>query len=177
MTLSQARRLWVLIAIYAGARRSEIEALRWEQHVDLDQGWLLIPGTKTKKSRRMVPITESLSDALTKEWEPSGVVVAPWLNARRDLIAACQRVCIRPVTPNDLRRTFASWLKQRGVDSMVVARLMGKSPAMVERVYGYLNDQSLTGAIKILPRLEEIDPIPVTESGASLRLGPLTKAE
>jgi hypothetical protein len=46
--------------------------------------------------------------------KPSGPVVAPWLNARRDLIAACHRICIRPVTPNDLRRTFASWLKQRG---------------------------------------------------------------
>ena len=41
-------------------------------------------------------------------------------------------------TPNDLRRTFASWLKQSGQDSLVVARLMGHtSTRMVELVYGY----------------------------------------
>jgi hypothetical protein len=62
---------------------------------------------------------------------------------------------------------------------MVVARLMGHtSSAMVERVYGHLNDQSLAGAVNALPSVEQIGSIPVTgscipvtESGVSLRLG------
>ena len=63
-----------------------------------------------------------------------------WPNVRRDLAVACRHAGIPRVSPNDLRRTFASWLKQRGVDSMVVARLLGhSSTAMVERVYGRLN--------------------------------------
>src|SRR6266852_1680429 len=168
--LPPARKLWVLVAVYTGARLSEIEALRWEEHVNLDQGWLLLPGTKTKKSRRRVPIPESLRSELAKNWQPSGPVVLPWLNARRDLRAACARLGIPPVTANDLRRTFASWLKQQGVDSMVVARLMGHTTsAMVERVYGHLNDRTLREAANMLPRLEELAQIPVTKPGHFLR--------
>src|SRR5262249_29484205 len=110
--LPPARRLWVLLAVYAGPRKSELEALRWEEHIDLDCGWITLPGTKTKKPRRRVPIADSLRAALAKEWQPTGPVVRRWLNARRDLSVACRRADIRPASANDLRRTFASWLKQ-----------------------------------------------------------------
>ena len=60
---------------------------------------------------------------------------------RRDLLAkACARDKIPVVTPNDLRRTFASLLKQAGNDSMVVAKLLGDwTTRMVELVYGHLS--------------------------------------
>ena len=63
------------------------------------------------------------------EAERTGPLVQPWPNVHKDLRAACERAGIEPVTPNDLRRTFASWLKQAGEDSMVVARLLGVLPA------------------------------------------------
>ena len=57
------------------------------------------------------------------------------------------------MSPNDLRRTFASWLEQRGEDSLVVARLLGhKSTAMVERVYGHLGDEQYRRAVERLPK-------------------------
>ena len=175
--LPATRRLWLLLAVFAGPRKSELEALRWEEHVNLDTGWVMRPGTKTKKSRQTVPIADSLRGTLATEWQPTGPVVSRWLNARRDLAAACRRAGIRPVSANDLRRTFASWMKQRGVDSIVVARLMGHtSSAMVERVYGHLNDTALSGPVNALPSLEQLSSIPltrscipVTESGVSLR--------
>jgi len=42
--LEPHRQLWVLLATFAGARLSEVERLRWE-HVDLERGWVLLPGT------------------------------------------------------------------------------------------------------------------------------------
>jgi hypothetical protein len=55
---------------------------------------------------------------------------------------------MRNISPNDLRRTFASWLKQAGVDSMVVAKLLGHTTSrMVELVYGHLNDATTRAAI------------------------------
>ena len=52
----------------------------------------------------------------------------------------------------DLRRTFATWLKQRDVDSAVVAAMMGhSSTAMVDRVYGKLDAANFRRAIAKLP--------------------------
>lgn len=108
---------------------------------------------------------------------PSNLVIGhPWLNnCRRDLAAICTRThapgcsvpgprrvpkqgnpcCagVEPVTSNDLRRTFASWLKQRGVDSLVVAHLMGHTTTrMVELVYGRLAEETYRDAVALLPR-------------------------
>ena len=168
--LEPHRQLWVLLAIYTGGRASELAAIRWE-HVDLENSRLLLPGTKTQKSRRWVPIAAPLRTLL--EDIPRELRVGPiaekWENVRRTLKLAVDRInarrkleaekagrktfeAMRHVSPNDLRRTFASWLKQHGVDSMIVAKLLGHtSSRMVEMVYGHLNDASQQAAVKLLP--------------------------
>jgi hypothetical protein len=152
--LAVERRRWLTAAVYSGCRLSELEALRWKEHVDLDRGWLLIPGTKTRKSKRGVPMAPPLAELPEQvpEEERVGTVVAAWVNVRRDLEVACRHLGIERVTPNNLRRTFASWMKQRGVDSKAVADLMGHaSTRMVDLVYGHLDEQALRNAIAALP--------------------------
>jgi integrase len=150
-----SRRLWVMLAAYAGCRASEVEGLTWDR-VDLAGGWLMVAGTKTRGSRRRVPLASHLAAALREaheaQGEPAaGPVVQPWGNSRRDLAAACRRAGIGQASANDLRRTFASWLKQKGVDSMTVARLMGHTTSrMVELVYGHLTADTLKGAVALL---------------------------
>ena len=79
----------------------------------------------------------------------------PWGNYLRDLAAACERAGIARVTPNDLRRTFASWLLQQEVPPMTVAKMMGhRSTDMVMRVYGQLGLDTHVDAIKRLPRIQ-----------------------
>lgn len=90
-----------------------------------------------------------------------GPVALPWRNLRRDLQAACTALGIANVTPNDLRRTFASWLKQRGVDSKTVADLLGHTPTrMVDLVSGHLDDATYIPATDLLPAL------PTAEAGS-----------
>ena len=164
------RRLWLLVAVYTGGRASEVEGISWE-HLDLARKRVLVPGTKTHKARRWVPIPEPLHAALESiaVAERQGSVVEPWSNVRRDLFEAVERinaaraeaarwskekdiVLMRRVSPNDLRRTYASWLKQRGVDSMIVAKLLGHTTSrMVELVYGHLNDAAMQDACSLLP--------------------------
>ena len=60
----------------------------------------------------------------------------PWGNVRRDLALACDKVGIEPCSPNDLRHTCATWLRQDGPPDLI-APLMGHADTrMVERVYG-----------------------------------------
>jgi hypothetical protein len=101
----------VAIAVGLGARRSEVESLDWSG-LDLDAGILANHGTKTRGSDRATPIPVELLVELRKIPEESriGRVVGAWPNVGRDLPKACTLAGIEKATPNDLRRTYASWL-------------------------------------------------------------------
>ncbi len=77
-----------------------------------------------------------------------GALFGPWINVRRDLRAAWARAGVLPVSPNDLRRTFGTWLRQQGVDPSLIAPAMGHADSrMVERVYGRLPPEDLRSQI------------------------------
>jgi integrase len=57
----------------------------------------------------------------------------PWIAGKRRLGCACERASVPNVTPNDLRRTFATWLKQQDVDSAVVANMMRHGSTAVSK--------------------------------------------
>ena len=140
--------------MYTGARRSEVEALRWEEHIDLENGWVFIPGTKTTGWYRKVPLPAALAKYLRSTSMKFGPVVQPWPNVGRDLPAASARAGIPRTTPNDLRQTYASWMKQAGEDSAVVAKLLGHSSTRtVNLVYGRLSEETLVKATASLPSL------------------------
>lgn len=132
------RQLWVVLALYTGGRDSEVDRLTWE-HMNWRDRIVHVPGEKTDAAARDIPLQPVLADVLARCRTPgsSGPIAGEWLNVRRDLHAACARAKIDPCSPNDLRRTFATWLINRGVPPNVVAALMGHgSTRMVEKVYG-----------------------------------------
>lgn len=150
--LPSKRKLRVLIGVYTGANSGEIDKLRWE-HFDIGAGVVTIPGTKRQSRFRPVPLHPTLAMWLPAEKPRGGVVCEPWGNQVRDLAIYCDKAGIDRVTSNDIRRTFASWLKQAGVDSLTVAHLMGHtSTRMVERVYGKLSTATYRDAIDKLPK-------------------------
>ncbi len=145
----QSRALYCLLVALASPRHGEVMALRWE-HVDLARGVLRVPKGKTVS--RVVAIHPVLRPWLEGMRRDTGPVCEPWSNLRRDIPAACKRAGIPRCTPNDLRRTFASWLVQSGISTLVVSRLLGHSSTrMVDLVYGQLDEATLAAAIQRLP--------------------------
>lgn len=143
--LDPGRRDWLAVACFTGMRDSEIEAARPEW-LDWNLGVINVGGTKTEGSRRVVPMADEVKAVLKR------LPVEPWDNVRRDLSRAARAAGVigdkEWLTPNDLRRTFASWLIQAGVPPFVVARLLGhKSTRMVELVYGQLDLATLRNAV------------------------------
>lgn len=139
--------------------------------VDLQKLRVRVPGTKRETRLPTIPIAPALRHRLlvVPVGQRTGRVVGSWGNVRRDLRAAVTRANKkladevfssdgpRPepipfVSPNDLRRTFASWLVQQGVPLLTVATLMGhRSTRMVEKVYGRLSAKNMDDAIAVLP--------------------------
>lgn len=144
-------RLWLLLAVYTGARMSEVSALTWGDY-DAKARTLRIQGTKTDGSDRHVPVPGPLRTALKGKHGKDEPIAGPWLKVNRDLARACVRAKVKRVSPNDLRRTYASWLVQSGQSSFVVAQLLGhKTSRMVELVYGRLSAATMAQAVKGMP--------------------------
>lgn len=143
-------RMWIVLQVYTSANKSEVESMGWT-HIDLKQGEVRVPGTKRTTRWRTVPIHPVLRKRLMAA-DRSEPLVAPWPRVNHDLSKICIDAGLEHLSTNDLRRTFAAWLKQAGVDSLPVAHMMGHSSTiMVERVYGRLNAETYRDAIGNLP--------------------------
>lgn len=149
--LSPSRQLYVQVACYTGARRGELERMQAED-IDWGRGMIRLRGTKNEKAARFVPLHAELLAALAPFRGKAGRLLRPWENVCRDLALACAKAKIPPVTPNDLRRTFASWLVQQGAPTFTVTKLMGHATEkMIHLTYGHLNAPALVAAIDLLP--------------------------
>jgi len=131
-----------------GARWGESARARRE---DVSGGLVTLRGTKTALSARTVEVPAYARPLLERALlgaPSSGALHLPWASVRRDLAAACERAHVPTVTPNDLRRTAAHWLRHRGVEAGLVAQYLGHvDTRMVERVYGRLDTRELADAI------------------------------
>ena len=88
-----------------------------------------------------------------KKSAPLPTFITGQFSYHKELNRRAKQLGMRPVCANDLRRTFCSWMKQDGVDSMVVAEMMGHgSTRMIELVYGRLDMDSKRRAMASLPR-------------------------
>jgi len=117
--------------------------------IDLQKGMVQVGGTKTAHRARTVPIAFPWQRALLARvlevcGGKPGPLFRPWGNAVRELAAACQRAGVERVTPRDLRRTYAQWLRGAKVPPSLVGPMMGHGDGrMVEKVYGRLTPEEL----------------------------------
>jgi integrase len=141
----------VAFIIASNARWAESDRAQRE---DVGKLKIFVRGTKTDRSKRHSPIVISQLQSLAKyalkhAQGPAPLLFHPWGNVRRDLHAACARAGIAPCTPNDLRRTYAHWMRQSGVPKDLVADSLGHTTdKMVSRVYGKLGPDELVAAVQ-----------------------------
>lgn len=152
LQLTAERRDYVVTFCHTGIRLGELYRLT-AGHVDVGQRELDVPGTKTDASDRRVPLSSDALEVLKRRAKarPTGVLFDEWGKLHRDIRAACKRAGIAPVSPNDMRRTFCSWLANAGVPMLVASRLLGHaSTKMVEQVYAQLARGPLRDAVDLL---------------------------
>jgi len=146
----RAARVAFIVATSACWRESELS-----RREDIGEGLatVLLRGTKRKTRFRTVPIVSPgqrslLEYAVEHAQGTGGPIFRVWRNARRDLLEACERAGIERCSPNDLRRTFASWQVEAGVPLYPIAQAMGhKDTRMLERVYGRQTPEQLAAVM------------------------------
>jgi integrase len=151
------------------ARREDVE-----RHEGETCDFARLRGTKTAAARRTVPVVTPLARQLLKyaldhAGGDGGLLFRPWPKLHRDVLRACRRAgckatgcgikpsrrggcrrpecvaaAIAPFTPNDLRRTCATWLREAGTPVELVAPVLGHVDVrMALRVYARLDANEL----------------------------------
>lgn len=152
-------RLFMMMALYTGARTSAILELTWDQ-VDLALGIIRFGAGVGNKGRSTVPVVPELLAALkdaafirTTDWviEYRGDRIRKIKTAFNKRVKAAG---LARVTPHTLRHTCATWMVMGGVPFEMVAKYLGNSVEMVERVYGHHSPDWLRRAAEALSNIE-----------------------
>lgn len=163
------RQLFWLVAFATGARSEAIIEATWDR-VDFAQRTIdfRVPGVVYRNKRRVVaPISDSLLPRLESAYArrtdnyviglgERGKPSCTWKGCKEDLKAI--GIEERGVCRHVARHTVASWLLQgdpeRGIkpeDIYYVAKLLGDTVAMVEKVYGHIQPEHLLRCANALP--------------------------
>jgi integrase len=141
---------WIAFVVASGARHAEAQR---NEPSDLDPAEMLVTihGTKTVGSKRTVPVLDTfrpLWDLVFDFWARHGRGPR-WDRSAKGVAQVAARAGLEHLSPNDLRRTHASWLIQSGVEQGLVSRLLGhRDGTMVARVYGQVTPKQLSGLVR-----------------------------
>lgn len=146
----------MLVAMMTGMRRGEILRLQWSH---IQPTFIQVPGTKNKASRKPVPITSEVRDAIMAQPVRSlfvfstdtGKPLSP-RNVSRD-VAVRRKALGLPATMrlHDLRGTFVSQLMEAGVDLRTVQELARHSdPRTTQGMYARSRTETRVAAIESL---------------------------
>lgn len=161
--LSRGERfLW--IALETAARKQAILELTWDR-VDFETNVIHLQDPErrvTKKRRATVPISKALRPVLVRAFEErTGNLV---LDSKRDVWATIQVIAERAgfssgrprkdgkpvstgISPHVLRHTAATHMARRGVSLWVIAKVLGNTLTMVEKVYSHHSPDDLRAAV------------------------------
>jgi len=142
------------LALWTGARRGNLQAMRWE-HLDLDAGKWTIPGDESKNKE---PLDVVLSDealailgrrlAGRDPASPSPYVFPshrrdPKIPHLREPKTAWQRICkearLFDLRIHDLRRSLGSWQAASGSSLLTIGKSLGHLDTKTTAVYARLD--------------------------------------
>ena len=157
--------LFIMLALYTGARSEAILSLKWFPQVDLDRDVIDFnppDRERTNKGRAIVPIPRRLRWFLEKARARS---TSPYvlsyhgqriLKIKHSFANACRRAGLDDVTPHTLRHTCGTWLAQQGVELWDIAGWLGHSDTRTTEIYAHHHPGYLIKARNALDRPRNI---------------------
>ncbi len=155
------------IALHTGLRPIEILTLKWSD-IDLEERKIRISleDTKTKKHKRMVPISSILFAVITalknsngsSEWVfPSERTDTHIKDIPKGFDKACERAGIEDLTFYDTRRTYATRLHFAGIPLYKIMKLLGHRSLTTTQIYLSLEDsEDFNDVVSVLDNQEKV---------------------
>lgn len=147
-------KLFMQVALETAGRSEAIRTLTWDR-VDFETRVIHLADPsrkKTKKRRASVPISATLLPVLEAAYEARENNLV--LGSTGDVYHPVQRVAraagVPDATPNVFRHTAATNMARRGVPLWIIAKILGNSLVMVEKVYAKHAPDDLRSAVDII---------------------------
>jgi integrase len=147
----------VVVALQTGMRQGEILGLKWE-HLDFDRKSIYVAHTKTGRPRRLPmskPVEVELR-SLKQDAEPDEHVFSyartglKLTTFRHAWEGACKQARISELRFHDLRHTFATRLRAKGVHEMDIMTLLGHTTLQMTSRYTHAMPENLRTAVDSL---------------------------
>ncbi|HUS91037.1 MAG TPA: tyrosine-type recombinase/integrase [Phycisphaerae bacterium] len=135
------------LALLTGARRSNVQAMRWSD-IELERGLWRIPEAESKNAEPLicvlhpaaVDILKRRSETATSEFVfPSRRITGHITQPRKAWAAILERAGIAGVHMHDLRRTLGSWQAATGASLSIIGRALGHKSMTATAVYARLD--------------------------------------
>ena len=143
-----------LFLSYTGMRLGEARGVQWK---DVKEGYIIIRGTKTESSYRILPLWSELKRLIEeikhhRNSKKSDEFIIKRKRIDKALKKACEELNIPYLRHHDLRHYFATKAIQSGVDIPTVSQWLGHSDggALAMKVYTNLMDDHLVNQAKKL---------------------------
>jgi len=136
-----------MVALFTGARRSNVQAMRWAD-VDLDSKTWTIPAEqfKTRKPMNVVLSAEVVRVLKRRRKYAIGEYVFPSHGRRGHLVEPKgawerlrQRSGLADLRIHDLRRTLGSWQAATGASLPIIGKSLGHTQASTTQIYARLD--------------------------------------
>lgn len=142
-----------LVALLTGARRANVQAMRFED-VNFDRATWVIPDTKSGDAVTVPLVPEAVEVLQRRLADLGGGFVFPSRGATGHLVEVkgswkrvVTRAGLKDVRVHDLRRTFGSWQAAAGVSLAVIGKSMGHRNQSTTAVYARLNIDPVRAAV------------------------------
>jgi integrase len=148
--------VFFLLALLTGARRANVQAMRWAD-VDVDRGLWLIAAADAKAGKPLcVPLSPQAVVILQAHRER--VADSPWVFPSRgksghitEPKGAWKRICkaagLADCRPHDLRRSLGSWMAISGASLPIVGKALGHTQASTTQIYARLSVSPIQAAV------------------------------
>lgn len=141
-------------SLLTGCRRNETYSLEWAK-IDLAAGKAVVIA---KGGREHTVWLSPGAIELLHEIPRRGRYVFRHGNRRKEFAKALERAGITDFRWHDLRHTFATWMRQKGVALEVVQRALGHADLATTERYAHVVDTEVQAAMQLVPSVSPSPP-------------------